>query len=120
MYRLSAAAEEDIIHLLAYSHDRFGEIARLRHETLLVVGLWDIASDRKRLGSVARQELGHAVRSYHLRHSEERARSTQGPVYRPRHLLLYRVAYPGLIGIGHVLYNCIEVERHLPGQFGDE
>jgi toxin ParE1/3/4 len=78
MYRLSAAAEEDIIHLLAYTHDRFGEVARLRYETLLVVGLWDIASDLKRLGSVARPELGHAVRSYHLRHSEERARPRKG------------------------------------------
>jgi toxin ParE1/3/4 len=45
IYRLSAAAEEDIIQLLAYTQDRFGEIARRRYETLLIAGLRDIASD---------------------------------------------------------------------------
>jgi|ERR1700692_1204933 toxin ParE1/3/4 len=120
VYRLSAAAEEDIIRLLTYTHDRFGEIARRRYEALLVTGLQDIASNPERPGSVARPELGHAVRSYHLRHSGERARTALGQVHRPRHLLLYRVARPGLIGVGRVLYDGMEVERHLPSQYGDE
>jgi toxin ParE1/3/4 len=120
VYRLAAAAEEDIIHLLAYIHDRFGEIARQRYEALLVAGLRDIASDPERPDSVARPDLGHAVHSYHLRHSAERARTTLGRVHRPRHLLLYRLAHPGLIGVGRVLHDGMEIERHLPGQFGGE
>jgi toxin ParE1/3/4 len=120
VYRLSAAAEEDIIHLLTYTHERFGEIARRRYEALLVAGLRDIASDPERPGSVARPELGQAVRSYHLRHSGERSRIALGRVHRPRHLLLYRVAHPGLIAVGRVLYDGMEVERHLPDQYGDE
>jgi plasmid stabilization system protein ParE len=39
VYRLSATAEEDIIHLLAYTQDRFGEAARQRYEALLVASL---------------------------------------------------------------------------------
>jgi toxin ParE1/3/4 len=120
IYRLSTAAEEDIIHLLAYTHDRFGEIARLRYEALLVAGLRDIASNPERPGSSARPELGHAVRSYHQRHSGERGRTMLGRVHRPRHFLLYRIANPGLIGVGRVLYDGMEVERHLTGQHGDE
>jgi toxin ParE1/3/4 len=120
VYRLSATAEEDIVRLLAYTQTRFGEIARRRYEALLVVGLRDIAFDPERPGSVARPELGLTVRSYHLRHSRDRARTADGLVRQPRHLLLYRVTRPDLIGIGRVLHDGMEIERHLPGQYGDE
>jgi toxin ParE1/3/4 len=120
IYRLSAAAEEDIIQLLAYTQDRFGEIARRRYEALLIAGLRDIASDPERPGSVARAELGRAVRSYHLRHSRGRARTPDGLVRQPRHILLYRVARPDLIGVGRILHDAMEVDRHLPSQYGDE
>ena len=129
IYRLSATAEGDIIQILAYTEDRFGEIARRRYEALVVAGLRDIASDPERPSSVARPELGPAVRSYHLRHSRGRARTPDGLVRQPRHFLLYRLARPDLIGrlarpdligVGRVLYDGMEVERHLPSQYGDE
>jgi toxin ParE1/3/4 len=34
--------------------------------------------------------------------------------------LLYRVARPDLIGVGRVLHDAMEVDRHLPSQYGDE
>jgi toxin ParE1/3/4 len=120
VYRLSATAEEDIIHLLAYTQDRFGEAARQRYEALLVASLRDITVDPERLGSIARPELGHSVRSFHLRHSRDHARTTHGRVHRPRHLLLYRVTHLDLIGVGRVLHDGMEVHRHLPTQYGDE
>ena len=120
VYRLSATAEEDIVRLLAYTQNRFGEIARRRYEALLVVGLRDIAFDPERPGSAARPELGLTVRSYHLRHSRDRVRTVDGLVRQPRHLLLYRVTRPDLIGVGRVLHDGMEIERHLPSQYGDE
>jgi toxin ParE1/3/4 len=120
IYRLSAAAEADIIDILAYTQERFGELARQRYETLLVAALRDIAADPQRLGSVARPELGLAVRSYHLSHSRGRARTPDGLVRRPRHLLLYRTVRPDMIGVGRVLYDGMEIERHLPRRYGDE
>jgi toxin ParE1/3/4 len=60
------------------------------------------------------------VRSYHLRHSRDRAHTAEGWVRQPRHLLLYRVMGPDRIGIGRVLHDRMEIEAHLPGQFGDE
>ena len=119
-YRLSATAAQDIIQLLAYTQDRFGEIARRRYEALLVAALRDIAADPGCRGSVQRPELGAGVRSYHLRHSRGHARTPDGVVRQPRHLLLYRTIMPDLIGIGRVLYDGMEVERHLPSQYGDE
>jgi toxin ParE1/3/4 len=107
------------VPLLARTEDRFGAGARLRYEILLITGLGDIAADPERPGSSGRPELGSAVRSYHLRHSRERARGFGGFVRTPRHLLLYRATAPGIVGIGRVLHDAMEIERHLPADYGD-
>ncbi|CCV04478.1 Plasmid stabilization system protein [Mesorhizobium metallidurans STM 2683] len=120
VYRLAASAEEDIVELLAYTEANFGEIARVRYERLLITALRDIAADPERPGSFARNELGGKVRSYHLRHSRERARTEHGIVLRPRHLLLYHVARADLIGVGRVLHDVMELERHLPASYGED
>jgi toxin ParE1/3/4 len=119
-YRLSGAALEDIVELLAYTDATHGETARRRYERLLVTALRDIAADPQRIGSVARPEFGEHVRSYHLRYSRERARTEHGIVLKPRHLLLYRVARTSVIGVGRVLHDAMELERHAPSEYGDE
>lgn len=116
--RLSAAAEADIVSILAWTEDRFGDIARHRYQALLITALRDIASDPERPGSAARPELGPAIRSYHLRHSRERASVLQRVVRTPRHLLLYRTVTPGVVGVGRILHDAMELERHLPPGFG--
>ena len=119
-FRLSSTALEDIVQILAYTEKRFGDTARRRYEALLITSLRDIVSDPERPGSTARPELGLAVRSYHLRHSRDRARTQDGLVRQPRHLLLYRAMQPDLIGIGRVLHDGMEIEAHRPSQYGDE
>ncbi|TKT46604.1 type II toxin-antitoxin system RelE/ParE family toxin [Rhizobium sp. LC145] len=119
-FRLSAVAEADLVELLAWTQERFGTQARLRYERLLVVALHDIAVEPQRPGSTLRPELGEDIRSYHLRHSRDRARNESGVVRRPRHLLLYRIAHPGLVGVGRVLHDAMEIERHLPTDYGGE
>ena len=120
VYRLSAAAQEDIVELLAHTDTTYGEIARRRYERLLVTALRDLAADPRRIGSVARPEFGEFVRSYHLRYSRERARTEHGIVLKPRHLLLYRVARTNVVAVGRVLHDAMELERHLPTEYGDE
>lgn len=119
-FRLSASARTDIVEILEWTHTQFGELARLRYELLLVIALRELAAEPERTGSVARPELGANVRSYHLRHSRDRARHESGVVRRPRHLLLYRFARSDLIGVGRVLHDAMEIERHLPPEYGDE
>lgn len=120
VYRLARSAQADIVDLLAWTQETFGEVARLRYERLLVTAFRDVAAEPERISSIARPELGEGVRSYHLRHSREWARTGYGIVIRPRHLVLYRVARADLIGIGRVLHDAMEIERHLPQKFGDE
>ena len=118
--RLSATAREDVVDLLAWTNEHFGEQARLRYERLIVTALRDLAEDPECAGSIDRAELGLHVRSYHLRHSRDRARNENGTVRRPRHFLLYRVSQAGVIGVGRVLHDAMELERHLPSLYGDE
>lgn len=117
--RLSAAAEADIVSLLAWTEDRFGRAVRRRYQALLTAALRDIASDPERLGSAARPELGSTIRSYHLRHSRERVGALEGIVRTPRHLLLYRAIAPDIVGVSRVLHDAMELERHLPADYGD-
>lgn len=112
-FRLTDAAQSDIVEILAWSQARFGEAARKRYERLIITALRDIAGAPERPGSVARPELGADVRSWHLRGSRDRARGPDGVVNRPRHFLLYRMIDPRLVAIGRVLHDAMELRRHL-------
>ncbi len=113
VYRLTGAAEADIVEILAWSDVQFGPAARLRYERLIVTALVDIASDPVRPGSLARPELGTDVRSWHLRGSRDRAKGPDGGVLRPRHFLIYRPIDRAMIVIGRVLHDSMELERRL-------
>ncbi len=111
-YRLSDAAQADVIDILAWTHEQFGEAARLRYESLIVAALRDVATQPARPGSVARPELGAGVRSWHLRLSRDRVGTGAGVVRRPRHFLVYRFE-PALLVVGRVLHDAMEMARHL-------
>lgn len=113
-FRLAASAKADILAILAWTDDHFGDLARRRYEALLVAALRDIAADPQRPGTIARPELGPSVRSYHLRHSRRRANLLGSFVRKPRHLLLYRSESDGIVDIGRVLHDSMELERHMP------
>jgi toxin ParE1/3/4 len=111
-YRLSNAAQSDVLDILAWSHEHFGEAARLRYESLIAAALRDVASSPDRPGSVARPELGRGVRSWHLRLSRRPATPGSTVVRRPRHFLIYR-AEPSLLVVGRILHDAMELARHM-------
>ena len=111
-YRLSDAAQIDVIAILARTHEQFGEAARLRYERLIVAALRDVATQPERPGSIARPELGAGARSWHLRLSRDHVGSAAEAVRRPRHLLVYRIE-PALRVVGRVLHDAMELARHL-------
>ena len=118
--RVAASAREDIIRLLAAGALEHGETGARKYEALLGTALRDIGANPLLRGSAARPELGADVRTCHLRHARERARTSDGVVRQPRHLLLYCAASPDVVGVGRVLHEAMEIERHLPGEYGDE
>ncbi|MGE6739375.1 type II toxin-antitoxin system RelE/ParE family toxin [Allorhizobium pseudoryzae] len=118
--RFSAQADADILDILTKTYIDFGPDASHRYELLIVTALSEIAVSLRRNGVVVRPELGPGIHSYHLRHSRERARHASGIVRRPRHFILYRQVVPDVIGVGRILHDAMEIERHLPSAYGDE
>jgi toxin ParE1/3/4 len=111
--RVSATARNDILGLLVWTGERFGDEARQRYQALIQAALADLAANPEHHGSILRPELGEAIRSYHLRHSRQRIPAGTGLVGRPRHWLLYRIGTTGTVDIGRVLHDAMDVERHL-------
>jgi len=113
-YRLTDSARNDIVAILTRTHEQFGETARRRYEALIVTALRDVATDPVRPGTRAISELGEGVRCWHLRGSRERARTPEGTVGRPRHLIIYRPEAENRIAIGRILHDAMDLERHRP------
>ena len=113
-YLISPAAEQDIASILAWTHEEFGEQARLRYEALVVRAILDLAGNPDRAGTHSRPEIAADVRSYHLSHSRGRVAAAIGRVKHPRHFLLYRVRNDGGIEVGRVLHDSMDLDRHLP------
>ena len=111
-YRLSDAAQADIGQILGWTHEQFGEPARLRYQGLIVAALRDLAIDPDRPGSIDRPELGSGVRTWHLRLSRHHVGAAAGVVRRPRHFLIYRME-PDLLVVSRVLHEAMELALHL-------
>jgi toxin ParE1/3/4 len=111
-YRLTHAAQADIVSILAWSHDQFGEEARQRYEALITAAIRDAARGDE-VGRALRPELGDGVFSWHLALS--RTRSAGGSVHRPRHFLICRREGDILV-VARVLHDAMELRRHLDPQ----
>lgn len=112
-YRLTHAAQSDIVAILAWSHERFGAEARKRYEALIGTAIRDAAARSDEVGHTARPELGDGVFSWHL--AQSRSRSPGGAVHRPRHFLICR-RDGDLLVVGRVLHDAMELRRHLDPQ----
>jgi len=111
--RLAAPASVDIADLLDWSFRNFGLTGRRRYESLVTTALQDVAGDLRPIGAAARPELGHGILVYHLRHSRQRARTTDGVVRNPRHFIIYREAARDLVTILRVLHDAMDLARHV-------
>ena len=116
-FRLTKAAQADIVQILVWSHERFGHEARLRYEALIVAAIRDAGKDRGSAVRTPRPELGTGVFTWHLRHSRDASRA--GRVHRPRHFLICRDD-DGLIVIGRVLHDAMDLRRHVAPDSGWE
>lgn len=109
-YRLAHAARADIVSILAWSDEQFGEEARKRYEALIATAIRDAASRIDDVGHTPRPELGEGVFSWHL--SQSRDRSPGGKVGRPRHFLICRRDGEVLV-VGRVLHDAMDLKQHV-------
>lgn len=112
--RLTDSAQSDVLAILAWTHEKFGEDARKRYETLIVTAVQDAASLGEVGGLKWRPELGAGVCSWHF--SNSRARTSGAAVARPRHVLICRRDGDELV-VGRILHDTMDLERHVdPGR----
>jgi toxin ParE1/3/4 len=117
-YRVSPLAERDLASVLTWTHNHFGERARLRYEALIDRAIHDVANDPCRAGSESLSDLDGDGRIYHLKNCRMPKRT--GRVRKPRHVLLYRVTGDGCVEIGRILHDRMDLERHLPDEYWAE
>jgi toxin ParE1/3/4 len=86
---------------------------------LIGIAIKDLAVDAERSGSVARPELAGSCRTYHLTHSRQRAARAGARVRRPRHFLLYRPTDDGVLEIGRVLHDSMDLDEQIPEAYRD-
>lgn len=109
-YRLSHAAQADIISILGWSDEQFGEEARKRYESLIAAAIRGAASTTDDAGHTPRPELGDGVFTWHL--SQSRAQPPGRKVHRPRHFLVCRQDGDVLV-IGRILHDAMDLKQHV-------
>lgn len=110
-YRISRAAQLDLVAILTTSREQWGEPARARYAALLAVAMQTVAADPEVIASKDRSDLSPGLRSFHLRF----VRGKRG-VRAPVHVLYYRAMRSGVIQILGVLHERMDPERHVAGR----
>ncbi|WP_315811442.1 type II toxin-antitoxin system RelE/ParE family toxin [Bradyrhizobium sp. SZCCHNR2028] len=102
--RLSAVAELDFANILKWTVENFGRRQAEVYRDTLLRAIGELAYGPDVAGSRARDEIMHGVRTLHVaRHGRA-----------GRHLLLYRVGGRGIIEIGRILHDRMDLPRHSP------
>jgi toxin ParE1/3/4 len=107
--KLSAHARRDIEYALATTFEKFGQKKHDQYVELIRTAIEEIAGDPYRTQSRSRPELGPAARTFHIGKRGRRA----------RHQFVYRIVGTDTVEIGRLLYDGMDISRHLPDGFGD-
>jgi len=118
-YRLTAFVRDDLDSVLEWSGRYFGELRRARYETLIFAAIADIRRFPNHPAAKKHPRYGVGVRSWHLRLSRNHVPLEVGRVDSPRHLLFYRVM-GGVVVIGRLLHERMDLRRHLPSRVWEE
>jgi toxin ParE1/3/4 len=110
-FRLSDPAKADVAAILGTSEERHGANARIRYRALLTAAMRRIAADPLGHATTDQGGLLPGVRSLHIRHARKESR--EAPVYRPAHVIFYRLVEPGIVEILRVLHERMEASRHV-------
>jgi toxin ParE1/3/4 len=113
---VTEAAENDILSILDWSAEHFGESARQRYNALILQSMRDLAANPKRPG-VHGLTATAKIFTYHARHSRDQMKRTADRVRDPRHFLLFSVDDGDLI-VSRILHDCMDIQRHLPPDEG--
>jgi toxin ParE1/3/4 len=114
---IAPKARHDIASILAWTQDNFGPQISKRYGKLIATAIEDVAANPELSGSCQRLEIAERCRTYHLFFSRKRSGPAGQRIRRPRHILLNRVGESGVVEIGRVLHDSMDLESHLPQEY---
>ena len=106
--RFTTPARADILDILEWSADKFGDAARTRYEALIDLAVTQIAATPDAVPARKREEIGAGLWAIHLRSIE------RGEVGEPRHIVFYRFDDTAVL-IVRVLHESRELASALRG-----
>lgn len=109
LVRFTAPARADILDILEWSANKFGEPARARYETLIDLAVQQIAAAPDAVPARERIEISDGIWAIHLRGV------AGGEVQDPRHIVFYRFDDTAL-RIVRVLHESRELADVLEGR----
>jgi toxin ParE1/3/4 len=114
---IAPKARGDIASILAWTEEEFGPQTLRRYGKLIATAIEQVAENPELAGSCPRPEIADSCRTYHLFFSRKAAGRAGDRIHRPRHFLLYRVTESGIVEIGRVLHDSMELTAHLPPEY---
>jgi len=89
--------------------NRFGLLKHDQYNDLIKLALVDIAKDPQALPAKHRDELHPDAMVFHLGRAGKKA----------RHFFVYRIADDGVVEVARLLYDGMNIVRHLPADYLD-
>ena len=104
----SKQAEQDLIDILQYTLNNFGERQYWIYRSLIKEAIDLITEEPLHVASRSRDELSTGARTYHI----------SKPTFRASHFLLYRINQNTQeVELGRILHNNVDINRQLPTNF---
>ena len=107
LLRISTPARHDIEAALQNTRSRFGLIQHDQYNDLIKLALVHIAKTPQALPAKHRNELHPDALVFHLSRAGRRA----------RHFFVYRIADDGVVEVGRLLYDGVDIVQHLPADY---
>ena len=105
---LSKQAEADLLDVLQYTFDSFGERQYWIYRDLIKEAIDIITETPLNVASRSRDELATGARTYHI----------SKPKFRASHFLLYRInEQEQQVELGRILHETVDLDRQLPTNF---
>mgnify|MGYP000613262610 CR=1 FL=1 len=105
---LSKQADADLLDVLQYTFDNFGERQYWLYRELIKEAIDLITETPLHIASRSRNELASGARTYHI----------SRPNFRASHILLYRInEEKQRIEVARILHETVDIDRHLPTSF---
>lgn len=105
--RLSDSVRQDIVDILQYTYERFGQTQHDAYRNLIEDALDAIEEEPRQAPSKQRHGLNE----------DTWIRPIRQPGKHARHILVYRIAANGLIEVGRLLHDASDIEGHLPEDY---